>query len=263
MSIDEVSMKTLHLLEQSDQKRNEPYLMISTNISHGSLRRKIGEFNTQTTGLIMTMKDETIFQGFVRVHMNLLRPVNVVAGERPLSILENVGNSVDSKRSRTSFFLPLGTVKALHVKSDTTVQEVIEALLKKYKIADNPRKFALFESYQEQDNHVILRRMSDVEKPLMLRLLWGGADIKHSFSLQENETGDIVWEVFSTPELENFVKILEKEEEEHIAMVREKYRIFKEKLQQEMKELGILVPTDEKATSKSTNNKDDSTESAA
>ena len=39
---------------------------------------------------------------------------------------------------------------------------------------------------------VILRRMSDFEKPLVLRLLWGGADIRHKFSLQENETGDIV-----------------------------------------------------------------------
>lgn len=34
--------------------------------------------------------------------------------------------------------------------------------------------------------------MADIETPLMLRLLWGGADIRHSFSLQENETGDIV-----------------------------------------------------------------------
>ena len=39
---------------------------------------------------------------------------------------------------------------------------------------------------------VILRRMSDLEKPLVLRLLWGGADIRHTFSLQENETGDII-----------------------------------------------------------------------
>lgn len=29
---------------------------------------------------------------------------------------------------RTSFFLPLGTVKALHVTSETTVHEVPEAL---------------------------------------------------------------------------------------------------------------------------------------
>lgn len=39
---------------------------------------------------------------------------------------------------------------------------------------------------------VILRRMSDFEQPLVLRLLWGGSDIRHNFSLQENETGDIV-----------------------------------------------------------------------
>lgn len=47
---------------------------------------------------------------------------------------------------------------------------------------------------------VILRRMSDQEQPLVLRLLWGGADIRHNFSLQENETGDIVvsgnWRLF-------------------------------------------------------------------
>lgn len=34
--------------------------------------------------------------------------------------------------------------------------------------------------------------MSDFEQPLVLRLLWGGGDIRHNFSLQENETGDIV-----------------------------------------------------------------------
>ena len=31
--------------------------------------------------------------------------------------------------------------------------KVIVALLKKFKVADNPRKFALFECYQEEDNH--------------------------------------------------------------------------------------------------------------
>lgn len=31
--------------------------------------------------------------------------------------------------------------------------QVIVALLKKFKVADNPRKFALFECYQEEDNH--------------------------------------------------------------------------------------------------------------
>ena len=31
-----------------------------------------------------------IYQGFIRVHMNLLRPINIIAGERPLSIFESV-----------------------------------------------------------------------------------------------------------------------------------------------------------------------------
>ena len=54
-------------------------------------------------------------------------------------------------------------------------------------------------SYPKSHHHVeyfflavILRRMSDFEQPLVLRLLWGGGDIRHNFSLQENETGDIV-----------------------------------------------------------------------
>ena len=44
--------------------------------------------------------------------------------------------------------------------------------------------------------------MSDFEQPLVLRLLWGGGDIRHNFSLQENETGDIV--VSDMPESRQF-----------------------------------------------------------
>lgn len=201
MSVDEMTLGKLHLIEQNDDRATVPF-MVHDILTKDALRRRVEEFNSATTGLIMTMRDEETFQGFIRVHMNLLRPINVVAGERPLSIFEAVAwkgddplnaEMVGPKASqRTSFFLPLGTVKALHITSQTTVHEVIVALLKKFKIADNPRKFALFECYQDEDKHVILRRMSDLEKPLCLRLLWGGGDIRHSFSLQENETGDIV-----------------------------------------------------------------------
>lgn len=233
-SIDEMTMKTLHLIEQGE-KRKEPFMLYTDSPTGSLLRKKIDEYNSTTTGLIMTMRGLNAYQGFIRVHMNLLRPINIVAGERPLSIFETVvGQKEEDQKNaqRTSFFLPLGTVKALHVTSETTVHEVIVALLKKFKVADNPRKFALFECYQEEDNHMILRRMSDLEKPLVLRLLWGGADLRHTFSLQENETGDIVWEVFSIPELQNFMRILDKEEEEHVLQVEEKYRLYKERLEQ-------------------------------
>lgn len=35
--------------------------------------------------------------------------------------------------------------------SDTTAQEVIRALLQKFRITDNPRKFALYERLNEDD----------------------------------------------------------------------------------------------------------------
>lgn len=236
MSVDEVTMKTLHLVGQGE-KRKEPFMLYTESPTGSLLRRKIDEFNSSTTGLIMSMRTEETYQGFIRVNMNLLRPIHIKEGETPLSIFQTAVLSNDDDLNhkssrRTTFFLPLETEKALHVTSETTVHQVIVALLKKFKVADNPRKFALFECYQEEDDHVILRRMSDFEKPLVLRLLWGGADIRHKFSLQENETGDIVWEVFTTPELQNFMKILDREEEEHILQVEEKYRLYKERLEQ-------------------------------
>lgn len=48
-------------------------------------------------------------------------------------------------KRRTSFFLPKDAVKHLHVLSRTRAREVIEALLRKFSVVDDPRKFALFE----------------------------------------------------------------------------------------------------------------------
>lgn len=48
-------------------------------------------------------------------------------------------------KRRTSFYLPKDAVKHLHVLSRTRAREVIEALLRKFMVVDDPRKFALFE----------------------------------------------------------------------------------------------------------------------
>lgn len=53
-------------------------------------------------------------------------------------------------KRRTSFYLPKDTAKHLHVSSQTRVQEVIEALLNKFTVVDNPAKFALFERTERQ-----------------------------------------------------------------------------------------------------------------
>lgn len=82
--------------------------------------------------------------------MNFTRPINIVAGDRPPSIYDvlNADDTLKSderRRTITSFFLPRNTVKILHITSETTTREMIASLLKKFKVADNPIKFALYE----------------------------------------------------------------------------------------------------------------------
>jgi Ras association domain-containing protein 1 len=48
-----------------------------------------------------------------------------------------------------SVYLPLIDLSFLSF-SETTTHEVIKALLKKFKVVDNPRKFALYERVYEQ-----------------------------------------------------------------------------------------------------------------
>jgi Ras association domain-containing protein 1 len=55
------------------------------------------------------------FRGFIRVHMNLSRPISVVAGTRPPSIYDILKDDPTLERTLTSFYLPRDTVKALHV----------------------------------------------------------------------------------------------------------------------------------------------------
>ncbi|XP_046853450.1 ras association domain-containing protein 1-like isoform X2 [Xenia sp. Carnegie-2017] len=243
MTREEITLKTLEILSQGKVKKNAP-AVLPTDLSADKLLLMIEDFNKSSQGLIMTtasnVANDGIFEGFIRVAMNLLRPINIVAGERPLSIFETVswrreGSSTSSKRTKTSFFLPPNTMKALHITSETTAAQVIVDLLKKYKISDHPRKFALYERYQDDDN-VTLRRITDNERPLVLRLIWGGADRSHSFVLQENETGDIMWEAFSIPELQNFIRILEMEEKEYIKRVFTKYRVYRDQLEEVMAE---------------------------
>lgn len=45
------------------------------------------------------------------------------------------------------------------------------------------------------------------------------------------------WEAFSTPELKNFMIVLDREENEAIAQLQYKYRIMKRIIQQRLKEL--------------------------
>lgn len=54
------------------------------------------------------------------------------------------GTDGERTNKRTSFYLPSDCVKQVHISSVTTTREVIQGLLKKFMVLDNPCKFALY-----------------------------------------------------------------------------------------------------------------------
>ncbi|CAO2636795.1 Ras association domain-containing protein 5, partial [Lemmus lemmus] len=157
--------------------------------------------------------EDGTYTGFIKVHLKLRRPVTVPAGIRPQSIYD--------------------AIKELHISSTTTVSEVIQGLLKKFMVVDNPQKFALFKRIHK-DGQVLFQKLSIADCPLHLRLLAGPDTDVLSFVLKENETGE--WDAFSIPELQNFLTILEKEEQDKIHQVQKKYNKFRQKLEEALRE---------------------------
>ncbi|NXG86754.1 RASF1 protein, partial [Stercorarius parasiticus] len=172
------------------------------------------------------------YTGFIKVQLKLVRPVSVPATKRVPSLQAGrPGPRTQGVKRRTSFYLPKGTVKHLHILSHTRASEVIDALLRKFTVVDNPRKFALFER-SEKDEQVYLRKLADEEQPLRLRLLAGPSEKVLSFVLKENETGEVNWDAFTLPELHNFLRILQREEEEHVRRLRHRYARCRQKMQE-------------------------------
>lgn len=115
-----------------------------------------------------------------------------------------------------------------------------------------------------------MRKLSDDECPLFLRLCAGPSEKVLGLVLKENETGDVnvsfykliwwiheyildkpiysmcyscfyftnrsppQWDAFSFPELCNFLRILQREEEEHVRQIVKRYALAREKMKQAM-----------------------------
>ncbi|CAG0885339.1 unnamed protein product [Cyprideis torosa] len=231
----EVYQRSLHASVSSPVIHNGERVPPPTNLIpewNDALAEKISQYNkTQMAKGGLPISPDPAggdkYRGFIHIHMNLIRPINIVAGSRPPSIFDILNREDEKDKTLTSFYLPRGTVKAIHIDSETTVGEVIPALLKKFKVVDNPRKFALYQrtlEMGEETSRVSLDRLPNEARPLALALDWITAG-EHSrqFVLQENDTGDIVWEEFSLPELTNFLRVLDQEEEEYRQRIRAKY----------------------------------------
>ncbi|KAG2469333.1 RASF3 protein, partial [Polypterus senegalus] len=163
----------------------------------------------------------TTYTGFIKVQIELKRPITV----------ETSGSHERNNNTETAFYTPKGSANILHISSIHTVREVIEALLRKFTVVDNPAKFALYKKRQK-DDQVYTCKLSDGEHPLLLRLLAGPDTNVLSFVLREQQTGEVMWDSFSVPELQNFIQILNREEEEHLQLLKRRYATYRQKLEE-------------------------------
>ncbi|CAJ0602895.1 unnamed protein product [Cylicocyclus nassatus] len=218
-----------------------------------NLAERIDEYNKTSEGLSMKMCDDgETFCGHIQIHMNLTRPISVVAGEKPPTVYDvvNTGkSSMSSLRTITSFFLPRNTVKTININSRMTTRQMIVTLLRKFRVADNPRKFALYECSYEDDRETptLLRKMtriSDDVCPLKVVLSWQNAKCGKALVLQENDTGDILWDAFEVPELDNFLRILKMEEQQYQWQIRQRYHQYRYFVDMELRRRGYNVGED-------------------
>ncbi|OWK08351.1 RASSF5, partial [Cervus elaphus hippelaphus] len=194
------------------------------------IKQKIESYNAREKDCLgMKLSEDGSYTGFIKVHLKLRRPVTVPAGIRPQSIYDAI-KDVDPAATtdkRTSFYLPLDAVKQLHISSSTTVSEVIQGLLKKFMVVDNPQKFALFKRIHK-DGQGRRQRAPPRNDPSHLWLGEpGGAGAQPPVWHQ--------WDAFSIPELQNFLTILEKEEQDKVQQVQKKYNKFRQKLEEALR----------------------------
>ncbi|XP_044203805.1 ras association domain-containing protein 1 isoform X1 [Thunnus albacares] len=214
---------------ETDTNVDEQIDLSKQELSVGEIQQKVQEYNAQVnSSLYMVVNKDGSYTGFIKVHFQLIRPISLP----PPQSLEEDQQGALMKR-RTSFYLPKDTAKHLHISSQTRVREVIEALLNKFTLVDNPAKFSLFERTDRQ-NQVYMRKLSDDECPLYLRLCAGPSEKVLSLVLKENETGEVNWDAFSFPELCNFLRILQREEEEHVRQIVKRYALAREMMKKAM-----------------------------
>ncbi|POI19005.1 hypothetical protein CIB84_017252, partial [Bambusicola thoracicus] len=130
--------------------QDEPSGWETAELDPAQVEQRIKEYNSQiNSNLFMSLNKDGSYTGFIKVHLKLARPVSVPAAKRGPG--GRPGQRTAGVKRRTSFYLPRGTVKHLHVLSHTRASEVIGALLRKFTVVDDPRKFALFERSEKDE----------------------------------------------------------------------------------------------------------------
>lgn len=182
-----------------------------------------------------------------------------------LSSSSSVHHSLPELGNRyASFYVPPDVTKVIHVTSESTTPTVIKTLLNKFQIVNSAKRFALFQRTYDRpvdanhgetefkdggsDLHLArpltchMRKLRDDERPLeiLLRAVEEtgveALEMIH-FVLQEYSSGEIIWDAFSVPELNNFLTILSREEQLKIDEVMHRYEDAKATIRSKIQEL--------------------------
>jgi len=204
--------------EKSEIRRQSPeeqYDTIKRTLNPKQISNRIENYNRSVKNkLLMTLRSDYSFTGFIRVELELTRPVTTINADGKSEII----------------YLPKNTVKAIHLTSANTAAQVINALLAKFKIQNDPRKYILCERKERGRNehyHVTLRPLKDGERPLFLTLLWGSAHSGHGFRLKDQMDNSPIWDDFKEAELEAFLRMYEDEEKRAISEIRSNYEVIR------------------------------------
>lgn len=217
------SLPRKSLLKPPNIKDVEKEKELRTHLTFEEIRQKVDRYNRDSRDFFkMSLSPSGAYTGFINVQMDLRRPITVKGG------------GAGGVKAKEAFYLPHGSINTLHISNSNTVRQVIEALLKKFTVADNPAKFALYKRFSREDQ-VYTCKLSEEEHPLFLRLVAGPSTDTLGFVLKEQQTGEVMWDAFSIPELQNFLRILEKEEQDQMCSISRRYNTYREKLEEAMK----------------------------
>ncbi|XP_019729627.1 ras association domain-containing protein 6 isoform X2 [Hippocampus comes] len=127
---------------------------------------------------------------------------------------------------KTSIFTPcFGTATKVRITSSMTTNQVIEQLLNKFKIENDPQEFALYCVHQSGEK----RKMSNKDQPLWERILQGPSDDTMKIFLMDMNEEEVSNDVaqylnLELPILEQVLRNLRDEENREIQMVISKYQ---------------------------------------
>ncbi|TNN11462.1 Ras association domain-containing protein isoform 1 [Schistosoma japonicum] len=256
----------------TEDLNNSPELQLPDldTLSRPCVHHWVDIFNSNPLGLRLNFVDDSCrLAGTLRIYINLIKPVKMSL-RRTLDMLPssattspepNSPNNLNSHENGNgsnvgvptpprlvSFFLPRGTSKVVYVTSSTTSVNAIQSLLDRFHIQESARKFALYEHTLE-NNSISARKLSTSECPLLLLLNWVRTSTNREqflellkqkrIVLQENDACDIEWKDFTTAELTNFLRILDKEESEYRNAILYQYSLLRSQLEQRMKQLAV------------------------